>query len=72
MKVGDRIGKSFRLQVKIDNMFLLCNTLDKSNVIYWRHRVYPTGFIRYWSYARLKTEVEAGNFWCVIKDLPNA
>ena len=66
-KVGDKIGKSYLLQTKIDNMFLLCNTLDKSSVIYWRHKVYPTAFIKNWSYAILKRNVELGYLWCVIK-----
>ncbi len=62
MKRGDIIG-SFQLVDKIELFSHLSIELESMNSIFWRHRNYPTAFIRHWSYARLKIELKYGNFW---------
>ena len=62
MKKGDRIG-NFILVDKIEFFLQLSVELDSRDSIFWRHKNYPTAFIRNWSYNRLKIEVKYGNFW---------
>jgi len=62
MKKGDIIG-NFELVDYIRTFNFLSSELELNKSIFWRHKMYPTAFIKNWSYARLKIELKYGNFW---------
>lgn len=62
MKKYDVIG-NFQLVHQIESFNQLSVELDSANSIFYRHRMYPTAFIKNWTYERLKKELKFGRFW---------
>lgn len=48
---------------KITCRIELLAILDYDKSIFWKFRLFPTAFIRHWSYARLMMELDSGNFY---------
>lgn len=66
MVVGQKIG-NYELTEKINGMLQLHIELQTKESIFWRHKMYPTAFIKNWKYNVLWDEINKGNFWETIK-----
>ena len=67
MKRTDKIG-NFVLQDRIESMCHLSRALETRKSIFWKFKMFPTAFIKHWSYTRLEREVANGMFWYAIKE----
>lgn len=63
---GTKIG-NFQIEYRVETFSQLCLILDTKQSIFWRHRMYPTGFIRQWSFNMLSINLKYGNFYHATK-----